>query len=414
MPSIPPLSAEENQRRVDALREHGSVSAAASALDMSESTLRKWATRAAKRGELGYKPTLPGFEITRTTTVYDKDGDVAREFVTQGPERSEVFEMPEGQRLKRVSANIDSEGRINNQWVITEPDKIDPIEVAEKIASIFDQMKFEVPVIAPPEDVLQDCMSFFPAGDLHMGLYGWGKEVGENWHLKKADRVYRQRFSELVSMTPHNDTAVLLLGGDQMHSDNSTNRTLRSGHALDVDGRYEEVLFVTCEMIVYFITLLLQTHRHVVVRVLKGNHDEHSSAALAYFLLATFRNDPRVTIDVSPSLYWVFQFGKVMLMATHGHTVKAQKMSGIMAARWPEMWGTSLFRYGHSFHIHHIEKFKDENGGAIIETHHSPAPQDNFNYGGGYCSGRTFKSIVYHKEFGEWGGSVRPVMWEAD
>jgi len=37
------------------------------------------------------------------------------------------------------------------------------------------------------------------------------------------------------------------------------------------------------------------------VRILKGNHDEHAAVAVSYFLLAWYRNEPRVkraTLDL--------------------------------------------------------------------------------------------------------------------
>lgn len=405
------ISDDEYQRRIEALQNNPTIQDAADDLGIDRRALSKWYHKQARKGRLGTRPVLPGFEISRTTTVLSKDGEVHREFITQKPERGDEFVIPEGQRLKRVSANVDGDGNINQQWLITEPDKVDELEVAAKLVEIFNGLKFTVPKISPPKKVVEECLSFFPLGDLHLGLYCWGKELaGENWSLEKADRIYRQTFSDVVSMTPHNHTAVVLFGGDQIHSDSSRNQTPNSGHPLDVDGRYEEVLHVTCEMALHMIVCTLQTHKYVRVRVLKGNHDPHASAALAYFLLASFKGNDRVTIDVSPSLFWVMQWGRVMLCATHGHTVKANKLPGVMAARWAKIWGETNFRFGHSFHVHHIEKFKDEDGGAIVETHHSPAPQDSFNYGGGYLSGRSMKSVVYHKELGEYGGSVRPVM----
>jgi len=318
----------------------------------------------------------------------------------------------EGFKVKGTSTLYDAEGEVKATWVKTAEDGPDPLWVAERLKEAFEGLTFEVPQVPQPSETNPDCLSLFNVPDLHMGLYAYGKEVAENWDLKKSDRVYRQAFSDLVAMTPKNGTAILLGGGDQMHSDNSSNVTFASGHSLDVDGRYERVLQVTCELFLHFATLLLQTHDSLIIRILKGNHDPHAYAAIAFFLLASFRNEPRVTVDVSPSLFWVYQFGKVMLAATHGHAAKPQKMPGIMAARWPEIWGKTQFRYAHTFHIHHRAKFLDEDGGAIVETHHSPAPQDSYNYGHGYLSGRSLKSIIYHKKFGEFGGAVRPILPE--
>jgi hypothetical protein len=145
----------------------------------------------------------------------------------------------------------------------------------------------------------------------------------------------------------------------------------------------------------------LSRHEGITVRILKGNHDEHSSIAIVYFLLAWFKDEPRVTVDADPSLFYWHRFGKVMLGATHGHTVKIKDMPQIMAHRRAEDWGGTKFRYCHGFHIHHVSKYASEGGGVISETHQTPTPQDAWHFGAGFLSGRGMQSISYHKEYGE-------------
>ena len=169
-----------------------------------------------------------------------------------------------------------------------------------------------------------------------------------------------------------------------MHADNSFNRTLASGHALDVDGRYDLVLETTCHLFAEFVVMALQRHKKVIVRILKGNHDEHSSVALAYFLSAWFRNEPRVTVDVDPNLFWCMQFGAVMLFAAHGHAIKPQNVPGVMAGNYPKIEGGTKYRYGHCLHTHHKTKLRDEGSGAPVQTPPSPSARDVHNWGSGY------------------------------
>ena len=74
-------------------------------------------------------------------------------------------------------------------------------------------------------------------------------------------------------------------------------------------------------------------HKRVRVRILKGNHDEHAAVAVAYFLLGYYRNEPRVTVDVDPSLFWWHRFGRVLLGATHGRAIGKRAWRG--RARMP-------------------------------------------------------------------------------
>ena len=132
----------------------------------------------------------------------------------------------------------------------------------------------------------------------------------------------------------------------------------------------------------------LRRHEHVTLRILPGNHDEHSAVAIAYFLLAWYRNEPRVTVDVDPSLFFWFRFGAVLLGATHGHTVKIAQMPSIMAHRRASDWGETKFRYCHGFHLHHSAKTATEGDGVICEVHQAPIPQDAWHFGAGFLSGR--------------------------
>ncbi len=116
--------------------------------------------------------------------------------------------------------------------------------------------------------------------------------------------------------------------------------------------------------------------------------------AVAYFLKAWFRKQRRVRVDLDPSLFWWFRWGDVLLGATHGHTVKAEKMAGIMAHRRAADWGVTRHRYVHTFHLHHTAKIATEGEGVITEVHRSPVPQDAWHFGSGFLSGRSIPIIT--------------------
>jgi hypothetical protein len=153
-------------------------------------------------------------------------------------------------------------------------------------------------------------------------------------------------------------------------------------------------------MAVNIIDLSLAKHQRVLVRVLKGNHDEHSSVALAYFLLAWYRNEPRVKIDVDPSLFFFHRFGEVLLGFTHGHETKIQQLAQVMAEVRAVDWGLTKFRYCHGFHLHNTQKYSWEGGGCVSEVHQTPIPKDGWHFGRGYLSGRSMQSITYHAHCG--------------
>lgn len=378
---------------------------AAKALGIARQTLQNTLMRAAERGMLGTKPVLPGFRISQTTSTPKGD------FVQQKPEFGPEFAVPAGHTIKGVSALLDPSGREIVKWVKTR-EELSALDMVEVLKSAFaDYEPHAVPTPAPRFSHAT-LLNLIPANDWHVNLLTWERETGVNWDLKIAERVIGGAIEDAIARTPPAGTAIVLGGGDLNHADNNENRTAKSGNVLDSDGRHQKGLEVACRLMVRTVDAALRKNQKVIVRVLQGNHDEQTSVAVAYFMLAWFRNEPRVVVDVDASLFFWHRFGRVMLGATHGHTVKLQDMAMIMAHRRAEDWGATKFRYIHGFHIHHQSKFQTEGQGVIMESHQAPIPQDAWHFGAGFLSGRSVQTIQYHEEFGEI-GRVRVAILDA-
>ncbi|GJD45835.1 hypothetical protein AFCDBAGC_3712 [Methylobacterium cerastii] len=399
---------------LSAVRDAGSVRAAAKALGMARSSVWERVKRlsgtvqsndterafSAYRGELGTKSVLPGFELKRTTAVLDRHGDVAREYVTQFKAPGRLAEIPAGRLLKGVSILKDSSGRVTQEWVKTREGR-DPQDVIEAIKAAFEGYEGRHEPIPAPAAAGADLLTLLPLADWHIGAHSLGRETGTDWDLKIAEEVIGRAVENVVERSPASGLGVVLGGGDLMHADNQDNRTARSGNQLDVDGRYPKVFDVASRLTVRTVDAMLRRHDRVVVRILKGNHDEHCAVAIAHFLYALYRNEPRVAVDLDPSLFWYARFGRVMLAATHGYETKLQDLPGVMAARRAEDWGLTRFRYAHGFHIHHKRLLGFEAGAVVAESHQVPVAQDAWHYGAGLLSGRSIQTITYHRAYGE-------------
>lgn len=211
-------------------------------------------------------------------------------------------------------------------------------------------------------------LTVYPIADHHLGLYAWAEEAGENYDLAIGERLLKETMGALVAGAPSSQTAIILNLGDFFHSDDNTQLTPKSKHKLDVDGRHAKILRVGVKLLIHCIQLALQRHDKVIVRCLPGNHDPYASLALSTALSCFFDNSKRVTIDVDPSAFFWYPFGKVLIGATHGDKAKGHDMPGVMAADRPRDWGNSEYRYIYLGHVHHKSIGGGEKHGATWET----------------------------------------------
>lgn len=396
------FSKEEIERVAEAVERLGSQAAAARELGMSERSIRRRLYRS--------DAPAPGMVITSISEKQDAiTGEVLHRYIRQAPDPGErkVFQLPQGHVAKGVSALVDGDGKTVQQWIKTREDKdFDWVEVFKNAFAEYEgRSGYASPPLLPENDLL----NLIPLADWHINLLCWWREVGESWDLKIAERTIGAAIESVIERAPSAGTAVVLGGGDLMHNDDNTNRTARSGNLLDADGRHTKGVEVAQRLTVRTIDKALRHNDNVIVRILKGNHDEYSSVAIAHFLSAWYRNEPRVTVDLDDSLYWYYRFGLVMLAATHGHTIKLSQLPQIMATRRPADWGATRFRYGHGFHVHHKEKLGTEGGGVYCESHQTPIPPDGYAYGAGYLSNRSVQVITYHKDRGEHGRVIESI-----
>lgn len=391
---VPPLSDELCKEAVEVRSRFPTNTAAADFLGIARSTFCARYNQAAKRGMLGTKPVLPGFRISQTTQTPHGD------FIQQKPEHGEQFEVPAGHTIKGISALVDPDNRIIQQWVKTRED--DGRIVEDAIRAAF--AEYSGPAALPPPQgrTDDDLLTSYPVVDNHLGMFSWAKETGADYDLKIGAELLRSSTAELVARSAPSTEALIVDMGDYFHGDNSQNRTMRSGNALDIDTRYAKVVQVGFETTVALIELALQKHHRVQYRKLPGNHDEETSLMLAVAIAAHFRSNERVSVDTSPSRFFMRQHGKCLVVATHGDMLRMGDLAGFAAAQWPAEWGSTTFRYGYTGHVHN-EKALAVNTlrGMRAESFNTLAAKDAWHAGMGYQSSRNMVSITLHKERGE-------------
>src|SRR5690606_12482336 len=106
---------------------------------------------------------------------------------------------------------------------------------------------------------------------------------------------------------------------------------------------------------------LLEHHAKLHVIVVAGNHDESTAVVFREMLAGHYETEPRVTVDVSPSKFHYFRFGKNLQGYTHGDGIKLERLPLIMATDRPEDWGATRHRSWITGHVHH-DQCKDVQG----------------------------------------------------
>ena len=277
------------------------------------------------------------------------------------------------------------------------PEAEQPEAVAERIREALEGMDAAKPVVAP-ETVMADLCAVYPLMDAHVGMMAWGRETGsQDYDLDHAAKDMRHAFAKILALTPAAEQSILLIGGDYFHSDDTLAETPANRHKLDVDGRFWKVLDVGIAIIAETILHLLQKHARVHVRVLRGNHDPHSSMTLNFALAERYREEPRVTIEKTPRDLFMMQWGKCAIFAHHGDKGKPQQMALYLSDVCP-FWSDTRHRHYLTGHIHH-DQAKDI-GPLRHESLRAFCPPDAYAASMGYGGRRALQSMTFHKADG--------------
>jgi hypothetical protein len=356
---------------LEAIEQHGSERKAAKALGVSRGTVSNGVEKLKRRAAgQGYSPD---HDMTRT--------------------------VPDGFKLRGVSTLYDKDGKLAAQWVKASADDDRQAEILKEFAaSLAEGVKGLAPITPAPLHTSDSLLSVYKMGDPHFGALAWAQEVGEDFDLAIAEKLTCGAIDRLVATAPASKVGLLLNLGDMFHADNQRNVT-QSGHQLDVDGRWAKIQQVGLRAMLYCVKRLLEKHEKVIFRINRGNHDGHSSYALSLMVSCYFHNEPRVEVDLSPSVTWYLQFGKCLIASTHGDTLKEKDMLGVMAADKPKEWGDTRHRVWYVGHVHH--KHIKEYPGGVIEYVRTLAARDSWHFGQGYRAGRDMELVVHHKEHGE-------------
>jgi hypothetical protein len=273
------------------------------------------------------------------------------------------------------------------------------VTVEQQVAvlqEVCDELKAGIKPLQPSKQkrkTASDLLNLFVLTDAHFGMKAWSEETGADWDLDIAERTVLNAVQHLVSVSPDAHTALLAQLGDCLHFDGILPVTPSSGHILDADSRFAKVVRTVVRVLRNVISMLLESHKQVVVLMAAGNHDPASSVWLQELFIELFRNDKRLKMISSPLPYYVYQHREVMLGFHHGHKAKINTIANTFLGEFREIYGKTGQTYIHTGHFHSWSG--KEFSGSIVEQHPTLAARDAYSSHGGWHSQRKMSVITY-------------------
>lgn len=324
------------------------------------------------------------------------------------PENEREYHNPENQVVSGYSTLVrhkeksdSSTGRLL-EWVKTRVDVQNQMAIAEGMLEALAAQAAPLPAIPYVKNYKDaDLLTCIPLGDPHIGLLTWAKEVGADWDLAIADRVYKKVFKRLLERLPDTKHCILVNTGDFFHADNIGGTTTRSGNRMDLDGRHGKWLDAGFVILQMFIELCLRKYERVDFFNVPGNHDDILGRALGSFAHQLYLKNPRCNVHKGNNPFQYFHKGKVLLGFAHGHTCKLSSLPGKMADDQYKLWGKSTYRHWITGHVHHNQwlQFK-EHPGCTVETVGIIPPKDAYAHGGAYGAQRGIQGLIFNTKHG--------------
>ena len=199
--------------------------------------------------------------------------------------------VPDGFAVKGTSTMIDAEGNEKIRWVKTSIDneRLEVLMEQAREAFCSELPKADV-VIHSGNEVNSELMTLYPIFDIHIGMMAHRHESGENYDTNTAEKLMGSYFDHAISVSPASEKAVILIGGDFLHSDGLEAVTPASGHCIDQDSRYAKLVYVAIRSIRGAVGKMLKKHKNVEIQIIEGNHDQSGMiwlrAAMAAFMKA--------------------------------------------------------------------------------------------------------------------------------
>lgn len=273
-------------------------------------------------------------------------------------------------------------------------------EIEDLRKQSFKEIKFAPPSVTKNSKTTGNMLEIDIA-DHHFGKLAWAAETGDqNYDTKIAEKLFKKAFYAILDRASGitYDEIWMILGNDLLNSDNAQGTTTR-GTQVSTDSRYQKTFSVVRNTAIECIEELRKRSKKVKVIMVPGNHDTLSTWHLGDSLECRFYDYKDVDIDNEPRYYKYHQFGKVMIMYTHGDKGRYKEYPMLMAAEQPDMFGETRFREVHTGHQHRKEV--DEQYGVRVRRMSALCPPDAWHSENGFVGNlRSAEAFQWNKDEG--------------
>lgn len=298
--------------------------------------------------------------------------------------------------------------------------KVQQLAIRDEIAALVADAKRKIPArpsVRTKSRSATDASGYMlelAIPDLHIGKLAWATETGEaNYDSKIAERVFTDALEALLARTASYrfDQIVFPVGNDLLNADNIQGTTTR-GTPQTTDSRYQKSFALARRLMTDAIDRL-RAIAPVHVLLVPGNHDTLTTWHLGDSLACYFHRTSDVQIDNDPRQRKYHQFGRVMLMFTHGDKGKRPNYPLVMATEQPDMWGATVHREAHTGHLHQLRV--EELHGVKVRISPALCPADAWHAEHMFTgNARAAEAFVWEKSEGLVGTAIYTVQKGSD
>ena len=282
------------------------------------------------------------------------------------------------------------------------------VATKEEIALMIEEAKAKMPrypkIIRPKKS--SGVMLELGLYDHHFGKLAWSPETGwPDYDVKIAEALYFKALEAIIARTSSYafDKILFVVGNDLMNADNKQDTTT-AGTPQTCDSRYQKV-FTTARRASIAAIDRLREIAPVRAVMVAGNHDSLASFHMGDALGCWYNKCQDIEIDNTHTSRKYYEWGKVLLMFTHGDKGKLKDLPLTMASEAGEAWGRTQFREIHTGDRHTTRL--EEHKGIRVRILPSLCPPDEWHASMAFVGNiRSSEAFVWDKEEGHIGGAV--------